>query len=272
MQILGGAESHFDSDSGTTLTVTPSVSCDIASLSGHSQTFSKVLAQHRFKLLIDRKLLVKSNFRVCGLPRALPQLSKEPESQNSMARKEQSPSEDVELLLLNASLRDELEPLYDESIGRVNAEFMSTQCENEFLASMLEWERAPTLPISQWFTPELILSHPDMISEDQLHEKMWNTVHSLYEKRIVLDFTDHLTDRELYCLIYRDILPSHEKKIDRPDNFLHWDCANVGGNADAWLRYYASEEDRQNWLAETDAQLPPREEPLFRRRLPRTLL
>lgn len=189
-----------------------------------------------------------------------------------MARKEQSPSEEVELLLINAQLRDELEPLYDESIGRVNAEFMSTQCENEFLASMLEWERAPMLPISQWFTPELVLPHPDMISENQLHEKMWNTVHSLYEKRIVLDFTDHLTDRELYCLIYRDILSSHEKKIDRPENFLHWDCANVGGNPDAWLRYYASEEDRQNWFTETNGQLPPREEPPFRRRLPRTPL
>ncbi len=189
-----------------------------------------------------------------------------------MARKEQQISEDIEHLLLNAQLRDELEPLYDESIGRVNAEIMSTSTENEFLASMLEWERAPILPISQWFTPELILPLPDTLSDDDLHRQMWNTIHALFDKRIVLDFTDHLTDREMYCMIYRDILPAHEKKIDRASNFLHWDCANAGGNPDVWLRYYASEGDRQNWAAETDGLLPPREEPPYRRRLPRTPL
>ena len=189
-----------------------------------------------------------------------------------MARKEQQMSEDVEHLLLNAQLRDELEPLYDESIGRVNAEIMSTSTENEFLASMLEWERAPILPISQWFAPELMLPHPESLSDDELHEKMWNTIQALFDKRIVLDFTDHLTDRELYCMIFRDILPAHEKKIDRANNRLHWDCANAGGNPDIWLRYYASEEDRQNWASETGGSLPPREEPPNRRRLPRTPL
>ena len=181
-------------------------------------------------------------------------------------------AEDVEHLLLNAQLRDELEPLYDESIGRVNAEIMSTRNENEFLASMLEWERAPILPISQWFTPELVLPHPDRLSDHDLHEKMWSTIHALYAKRIVLDFTDHLTDRQIYCMIYRDILPAHEKKIDRCNNYVHWDCANAGGNPDVWLRYYASEEDRQNWAEETGGLVPPREEPPYRRHLPRTPL
>ena len=61
---------------------------------------------------------------------------------------ESSKSEEVEHLLRNAQLRDELEPLFDESIGRVNPTVMSTRSENEFLESMLEWERAPILPIS----------------------------------------------------------------------------------------------------------------------------
>ena len=52
----------------------------------------------------------------------------------------------------------------------------------------------------------------------------------LFQKRIVLDFTDHLNDRELYCLIFRDILPAREKKLDGPSNYLHWDC--TGANCD----------------------------------------
>jgi hypothetical protein len=46
-------------------------------------------------------------------------------------------------------------------------------------------------------------------------------VQLLFEQRIVLDFTDHLTDRQLYTLIYRDILPSPEKKIDNLSSYLH---------------------------------------------------
>jgi hypothetical protein len=177
--------------------------------------------------------------------------------------------EEVEHLLRNAQLRDELEPFLDESIERVNIASVPTQVENEFLASMLAWERAPILPIAEWFEPPLKLPHPDLLSEGQLHTMLWQTVRKLFEKRIVLDFTDHLSDRGLYCLIYRDILQSPEKKIESAGNYLHWDCADVCGDPLAWLRYYASDEDRENWAAETGEPLPERETPPYPRRLPR---
>ena len=138
-------------------------------------------------------------------------------------------------------LRDELEPLFDESIGRVNSTVMSTRSENEFLASMLEWERAPILPISQWFEPELMLPHPDGLSGHQLALVLTATIEKLFEKHVVLDFTDHLSDYQLYCIVFRDILPSQEKKLERRTTYLHWDCANINDDPALWLRYYASE-------------------------------
>ncbi|HKD36926.1 MAG TPA: hypothetical protein VKB78_08990, partial [Pirellulales bacterium] len=129
----------------------------------------------------------------------------------STARRPQP--DEVEQLLRNAQLRDELEPYFDESIVQLNVAGLPTPVENEFLASMLAWERAPALPISQWFDPELNLPPPDELDDAQIKERLWETIHKLYSKRIVLDFTDHLTDRALYCLIYRDILPSPEKKV-----------------------------------------------------------
>ncbi|MEM8945272.1 MAG: hypothetical protein AAGD11_08825 [Planctomycetota bacterium] len=181
-------------------------------------------------------------------------------------------SNEVDELLRNAQLRDALEPLYDESIGRVNAELMSTSSENEFLQSMLEWERAPIVPICQWFQPELKIASPDSLDDQQLTAALYETIELLFDKRIVLDFTDHLSDRELYCLIYRDILPAHEKLIDRQHNYLHWDCANTDGDPDTWLRYYASEADRQAWVEETEGYLPRVEVPPFARKLPRAPL
>jgi hypothetical protein len=176
--------------------------------------------------------------------------------------------DEVEHLLRNAQLRDELEPFFDESIVRVNVQEVPTPVENEFLASMLAWERAPVLEISKWFDPPLMLPPPDTLSEYELHELLRTTIHQLFAKRIVLDFTDHLSDRALYCLIGRDILPTPEKKIDSPRNFLHWDCSDAGGDPDVWLRYYASEEDRQAWSEEDPTPLPPRETPPYPREMP----
>jgi hypothetical protein len=186
-----------------------------------------------------------------------------------MSISRQPQPEEVEHLLRNAQLRDELEPFFDESLAHINTGEIPTPVENEFLASMLAWERAPVLPISRWFEPELRLPAPEALPDAALHDALWNAVHQLFEKRIVLDFTDHLSDRELYCLIYRDILPAHEKKIDSGDNYLHWDCADVGDDPHVWLTYYATAAERQSWAEEFAAPLPPALAAPYPRRLPR---
>jgi hypothetical protein len=185
---------------------------------------------------------------------------------------ESSKSDDVEHLLRNAQLRDELEPLFDESVGRVNPTAMTTRCENEFLESMLEWERAPILPIYRWFTPPLVLPHPDRLNSQQLAVVLRATIEKLFDKHVVLDFTDHLSDYQLYGLVFRDILPSHEKMLERRTSYLHWDCANIDDNPLDWLRYYASDSEREMWAEESGEPLPPRDEPPFLRKLPRAPL
>lgn len=180
-------------------------------------------------------------------------------------------SDEVEQLLINARLRDELEPFLDESLDVLNTRRMSTPLENEYLASILAWERAPVLPISKWFEPELVLPRPEMLSRDELHELLWDTIHRLYDKRVVLDFTDHLSDRELYCLLIRDILPSPEKKIDTPRNYLHWHCLDADEDPETWLRYYASQGERERWALESGEEPPQAEIPPFPRVMPRRI-
>ncbi len=177
--------------------------------------------------------------------------------------------DEVDLLLRNAQLRDELEPYYDESIARIQQARLPTGEENEYLALMLAWERAPSLPIAQWFDPPLELPPPGTLGDDELRQLLYATIQQLYEKSIVLEFTDHLDDRQLYQLIRRDILPAYEKKVDAPGNYLHWDCADTADHPELWLRYYASQEERDEWARRTGSRLPPREVPPFPRQLPR---
>ena len=181
------------------------------------------------------------------------------------------PLNDVDELLRNAELRNELEPFYDEAISRINIQHWPLAMENEFLAAMLAWEQAPVLPIYRWFEPELRPPRPRMLENADLHDILWDVINRLHEKRIILDFTDHLNNRQLYCLIYRDILPAREKKIDSGRNYLHWDCTGTCSDPETWLRYYATDEERSAWARTYRQPLPDQDKPPHRRELPREL-
>lgn len=177
--------------------------------------------------------------------------------------------DEIDCLLRNAELRDAIEPYLDESIFEIDFRTLSTETENRFLESMIAWEKAVLEPIARWFDPPLALQPACTLDDDQVRERLWETIERLFEKRIVLDFTDHLSDRELYALIRRDILPSTVKQVDLPDNYLHWDCsADEAGDPSAWLAYYASDEEREEWRLEEGRDPPPRQVPAYPRALP----
>ncbi|TWT76633.1 hypothetical protein CA13_71300 [Planctomycetes bacterium CA13] len=173
--------------------------------------------------------------------------------------------DEVDLMLANARLRDELEPYRDESVESHSLHRMPLQTENEYLASMLAWERAPALAIANWFDPPMQLPAPETVSDAALPRLLQNTVERLYGEKVVLKFTDHLSDRELYKIIYRDILPSCEKKLDIPGKFLEWRCVE---DNETWLRYYASPVERRRFQEEHDIDLPPSQQPELKRNLP----
>ncbi len=173
--------------------------------------------------------------------------------------------DEVDLLLANARLRDELEPYRDESIDDPSVSRMPLRTENEYLASMLAWERAPALPIASWFTPVLEIPSPDSLSEEAISVVLWETIHRLYSQNVVLRFTDHLSDRELYKIIYRDILPCCEKKVEIQGKHLEWRCIE---DNDTWLRYYADAIERRRFQEEHDVDIPKSETPEFKRELP----
>lgn len=177
-------------------------------------------------------------------------------------------TEEVELLLHNARLRDELEPYIDESVQLVHFRQMNLQEENSFLESMLAWERAPALPISCWSLPELVLPRPSSLDDDLLDALLADSIDRLFSVRVVLEMTDHLSNRQLYTLIYRDILPACEKKVDLPGNYLCWRCVDEC-DQETWLTYYATESERLQWLETNLGPLPEGRDVPFPRKLPR---
>ena len=133
---------------------------------------------------------------------------------------------EIDLILKNARLRDQIEPFLDESVYVVDLDRMSTDSENNYLARMLEWERAPVLPICQWFDPPLQMPIHETLNDTELKQHLHQVIGRLFEKNITLHMTEHLSDRQLYCLIARDILPSEEKKVQSSDSNLCWQCVD----------------------------------------------
>ena len=177
--------------------------------------------------------------------------------------------EEVDCLIRNAELRDEIEPYLDEAISEINFRLLPTPTENRFLESMLAWERAPLVSIARWFDPPLALQPACTLDDEQLFSRLWETIEKLFSKRIVLDFTDHFSDRELYSLIRREIFPAAVKRVDLPDNYIHWYCsADDAGEPLAWLKYYATDQEREQWVVEENRDPPAREVPPYPRALP----
>jgi hypothetical protein len=169
-------------------------------------------------------------------------------------------------LVRNAELRTELEPYADETLSRNRLVHRSLRHENEYLASMLDWEISPAEPIARWFVPELAMPSPEQLNDTQLLQALDNVIARLFEKKLILDFADHLSDRELYTLIYRDILPLREKNLRHRNGFVHWDCSC--GDDEVWLRFYASDDEREQYQECSDELLPPKEVPPHYRDLP----
>lgn len=175
---------------------------------------------------------------------------------------------EIDLILQNASLRDQLEPFMDESLSVIDLENMPTAQENQYLSSLLAWERAPVLPIGEWFEPAMKLQPHNELEDQELHQQLHQTIGRLYEKNVVLEMTGHLSDRQLYCLITRDILPANEKRLGLANSELCWQCLDPMTDEESWLRYYATQEDREQWASDTGLKLPPRENLPFPRTLP----
>jgi hypothetical protein len=176
--------------------------------------------------------------------------------------------EEVEQLLINARLRDALDPYVDDSMLPLKSRRLTTAAENEFLASLLAWERAPVEPISRWFDPELVLPHPEQLSEEGLRDALRQAIDRLYQRRIVLQWTDHLSDRQLYLILYRDLLPTEQKNLDLRDQYQVWRFLDIEEDTELWLRYYATDEERRDWSECSGEPPPPAERAPYPRLLP----
>jgi len=108
---------------------------------------------------------------------------------------------------------------------------------------------------------------PSGLNDRQLPGRLWEWLYAAAARRFFVCSTDHLSDRELYTLLW-------EKWLDEPTADIppeaHTNTTTIISEFDArgmthdeiWLRYYAKEDDRELWHStDRDFVFPPHEHP-----------
>ena len=113
----------------------------------------------------------------------------------------------------------------------------------------------------------------DPLAADEVHAALWNLLQRLADEQVFFYQTNHLSDRDLYELIVEELLWCYGPQPPAEAGFSQtFDCAEDSDN-ETFLRFYADDEERAEWLAAWGDPLPPKEAPRFDRddRLPRSL-
>jgi hypothetical protein len=101
-----------------------------------------------------------------------------------------------------------------------------------------------------------------------LHAKLWEIINAMDAVGMVLESTDHLSDRELYRYLVTDAL-LEETILPTPGSGGRWHISPIGGGSEEdneiYLRYYAGDDMRKHWQRDFGGTLPPKEKPPFDR-------
>ncbi len=139
-----------------------------------------------------------------------------------------------------------------------------TKVREQFQKSVDAFEQAKWSPSFQVLVESGIpLPPPGELADAELNAKLWEVINALALMGAYLEHTDHLSDRELYTLLWGDVL-LEEMVIQSPIVTLtcHIDLIGSGSEEDnnIYLKYYADEDDRTLWAKEfSDEPVPGRE-------------
>ncbi|MDQ3252514.1 MAG: hypothetical protein M3R15_01200 [Acidobacteriota bacterium] len=155
-------------------------------------------------------------------------------------------------------------------ISFVESDEYTPEMSAQFHLSIAAYEQAPWTTQAQLLEEAGVdLPPPESLDDRQLTFKLSEVIEALARLRIFLSQTDHLSDRELYDSLWRDVLREAVKDMPLNESSAWYlDMLGSGSEEDIHLRlkYYADEDERQDWLASFPGDsIPDREEPPYDR-------
>jgi hypothetical protein len=138
----------------------------------------------------------------------------------------------------------------------------------EFARRMQLFEDGPiTTTLDQLLEDGVELPEPGSIRDADVSATLWRVIHAMARRRVYIDQTDHLSDRELYSSLWHDILREEVPAIDEIGFNTEVQLSGDGEPGTyLYFRHYAAERDRQIWLRDfPDYEMPAHEDPPYSR-------
>lgn len=173
--------------------------------------------------------------------------------------------------------RQRIEELKQKASDLTNGELVMRQYEElppglaeRFWENVVAYESAPwTTHFQQLEQAGVELPAPETMIDEQVTAKLGEMFDRLAGLRVFVSSTNHLSDRELYTILWSDVLREATKEI-LYDEFSAWHIDLLGSGSDEdtfqYLKYYADEKYRQDWLRSFPGyKMPTREKPPYNR-------
>ncbi|MEO8215741.1 MAG: hypothetical protein ABI718_01535 [Acidobacteriota bacterium] len=120
--------------------------------------------------------------------------------------------------------------------------------ELERLDRFYDGEEPGVIPLQILRDGGLVIPEEAELHEAELHAKLWEILEAMFRVGMVLDQTDHLSDRELYRYLVDSAL-TEETVLSEGSGT--WFLSPIGGCSEediqVWLRYYADEGEREDY-------------------------
>jgi hypothetical protein len=145
------------------------------------------------------------------------------------------------------------------------------EAEHQFWKHVLDFESAPSKPWCEILAEDGFQARPpETLSDDELPAHLWLLIEALAKRRAFLLHTNHLSDRELYCLLVNEVL-NEETELLPPE--AEWNCnicideySPEGEDPSmVFLRYYADKKTRAGWASDLGIELPRHMDPPYNR-------
>lgn len=154
----------------------------------------------------------------------------------------------------------------DAADGRMvvyESDGLTSDAQEQFWRNVVDFETAGTANLAKELNAIGVeLPEPGDLDDVALHEALWRVIKGLARVRVFLDQTDHLSDRELYTKLLRELLPEEMPALDVDTNSA-WHIDVLGcDEPELYLKYYADEKTREAWRIDCpDDPIPAREDP-----------
>lgn len=142
-------------------------------------------------------------------------------------------------------LRDKIREVTGKETGFGTSGQYPPEVEEAILERVLAFETSPKRTLIDVLADLGIdLPRPRKLADGELTAKLWEVIHALLSQFIVLTHTDHLSDRQLYTVLWNETL--RKLYVISPRYAIYIDITRTGidDGMPIYLKYYATESQR----------------------------